>query len=188
MKSFARLAILGAATLASFSAMAGMAQAADRNHDRIPDRWEKRYHLKMNLKQTFRNQDGDELFNLMEYLADTNPRVADTDGDGYTDGLENADGDAITNGEEQYVHANPRTDDSDGDGTTDGNDDTDGDGMPDGLEFIVGADPMNDCDDDQAAYELAQAKKRSNWRWVQAYNWFEEDYFDNTQDSCPTEA
>jgi hypothetical protein len=69
--------------------MAGSASAKDRNHDRIPDRWEKRHHLSLHVNQARKDQDRDGLRNLAEYRAGDNPRKADTDGDGLEDGAEN---------------------------------------------------------------------------------------------------
>jgi hypothetical protein len=70
--------------------MAGPAVAKDRNHDHIPDRWEKRHRLSLNVNQARRDQDGDHLRNLAEFRAGDNPRNADSDGDGIPDGEENA--------------------------------------------------------------------------------------------------
>jgi hypothetical protein len=66
------------------------AKQRDRNHDRIPDRWEKRHRLSTKVNQAQRDQDRDRLRNRAEFLAGTNPRKADTDGDGISDGDENA--------------------------------------------------------------------------------------------------
>ncbi len=71
-------------------ALPSVAAAKDRNHDRIPDRWEKRHRLSLNVNQARRDQDGDQLRNRGEFLAGDNPRKADSDGDGITDGEENA--------------------------------------------------------------------------------------------------
>jgi hypothetical protein len=70
-------------------ALAG-AKARDRNHDRIPDRWEKRHHLSLAVNQARRDQDRDHLRNRAEFQAGTNPRSADSDGDGIPDGQEHA--------------------------------------------------------------------------------------------------
>jgi hypothetical protein len=70
-------------------ALAG-AKARDRNHDRIPDRWEKRHHLSLAVNQARRDQDRDHLRNRAEFEAGTNPRSADSDGDGIPDGQEHA--------------------------------------------------------------------------------------------------
>lgn len=71
-------------------ALAATAGARDRNHDRIPDRWEKRHHLSLKVKQTRRDQDRDGLRNRAEWRARTDPRDADSDEDGIEDGDENA--------------------------------------------------------------------------------------------------
>jgi hypothetical protein len=71
-------------------AMPGLAAAKDRNHDRIPDRWEKRHHLNLGVNQAHRDQDGDRLRNRAEFLADDNPRDRDSDDDGVMDGQEQA--------------------------------------------------------------------------------------------------
>ena len=47
------------------------ASAADRNADRIPDRWERRHHLSLRVKQTRRDQDNDGLNNLGEFRSRT---------------------------------------------------------------------------------------------------------------------
>jgi hypothetical protein len=90
-----RLAALFAAALAALAVLALPSMAAakhfqDRNHDRIPDRWEKRHHLSLTVNQAGRDQDGDQLRNRGEFLAGDNPRSADSDGDGIPDGEENA--------------------------------------------------------------------------------------------------
>lgn len=71
-------------------ALPGAAAAKDRNHDRIPDRWERNHHLSLNVNQAGRDQDRDHLRNRDEFLAGDNPRDADTDNDGTKDGDENA--------------------------------------------------------------------------------------------------
>lgn len=84
------------------------AKAKDRNHDGIPDRWEKRHHLSLKVNQAPLNQDKDGLNNLGEFQNGTNPRDADTDNDGLNDGQEVEVGDDPTNP------------DSNGDGVPDG--------------------------------------------------------------------
>ena len=66
------------------------ASAKDRNHDRIPDRWERSYDLSLKVNQAKRDQDRDSLVNRDEYRAGTNPREADTDNDGTEDADEGA--------------------------------------------------------------------------------------------------
>jgi hypothetical protein len=85
----AGLALVAAAALAML-ALPGIAAAKDGNHDRIPDRWEKRHHLSLNVNQAGRDQDGDQLRNRGEFLAGDNPRDHDSDDDGVMDGEENA--------------------------------------------------------------------------------------------------
>ncbi|HET9154398.1 MAG TPA: hypothetical protein VFN85_09815 [Solirubrobacterales bacterium] len=71
-------------------AMPGLAAAKDRNHDHIPDRWEKGHHLSLKVNQAHRNQDGDALNNRAEFLAGDDPRDADSNNDGVEDGEDNA--------------------------------------------------------------------------------------------------
>jgi hypothetical protein len=71
-------------------AMPSLAAAKDRNHDRIPDRWEKRHHLSLSTNQARLDQDRDHMRNRAEFLADDNPRDRDSDDDGVMDGQEQA--------------------------------------------------------------------------------------------------
>ena len=71
-------------------AMPSLAAAKDRNHDRIPDRWEKRHHLSLKTNQARLDQDRDHLRNRAEFLAGDNPRDDDSNDDGVMDGEENA--------------------------------------------------------------------------------------------------
>jgi hypothetical protein len=77
---------LGLLSLAGAPA-AGAAER-DANHDRLPDRWERHYHLSLKVDQSRRDTDRDGLNNLGEYRAHTNPRKRDTDGDGVGDARE----------------------------------------------------------------------------------------------------
>jgi hypothetical protein len=87
-----RLTICAVAVLGTLALLAlpGAAAAKDGNHDRIPDRWEKRHHLSTSVNQAFRDQDRDHLRNRAEFLAGDNPRDRDSDDDGVMDGNENA--------------------------------------------------------------------------------------------------
>ncbi len=78
--------------LAMLLALPGIAAArhGDSNGDRIPDRWEKRHHLSLNVSQAGRDQDRDHLRNRAEFLAGDDPRDRDSDDDGVMDGEENA--------------------------------------------------------------------------------------------------
>jgi hypothetical protein len=82
--------IVAAIGLLALLALPGVAAAKDRNHDRIPDRWERHHHLSLRVNQAHRDQDRDRLGNRAEFLAGDNPRDADTDNDGIPDGEENA--------------------------------------------------------------------------------------------------
>ncbi len=71
-------------------ALPGAAAARDRNHDRIPDGWEKRHHLSVHRNQAKRDQDRDGLKNRQEWKAGDDPRDPDSDNDGVEDGDEGA--------------------------------------------------------------------------------------------------
>jgi hypothetical protein len=78
--------IAGLAVVAAMLfAIPASAVKSDRNGDRIPDRWEKRHHLSLNKDQSRRDQDRDGLRNLAEFRNHTDPRDADSDGDGTDD-------------------------------------------------------------------------------------------------------
>ena len=80
---------LGALALLALPGMAA-AKGKDRNHDHIPDKWEKRHNLSVKVKQTHRDQDSDHLNNLGEFQAGDNPHNSDSNGNGVEDGEENA--------------------------------------------------------------------------------------------------
>jgi hypothetical protein len=88
MKRLLTIAI-GAMALAAI-ALPASAAARDRNHDRIPDKWEKKFNLSLKVNQGHRNQDHDGLNNRQEFVAGDNPRDADSDNDGIPDGKEDA--------------------------------------------------------------------------------------------------
>jgi hypothetical protein len=89
MKRLATLAIAASALVAA-AAVPSSALAKDRNHDRIPDRWEKRHHLSLHHDQAGRDQDHDGLKNRAEWKYGMDPRDKDSDDDGVRDGQENA--------------------------------------------------------------------------------------------------
>lgn len=95
------LSRLAVAVAAGVLGLPAAAHAADVNHDRIPDRWERTHHLSLRVDQQARDQDHDGLKNLAEYRDHTDPRRADTNGDGVRDGQEDADGDGRSNLAEQ---------------------------------------------------------------------------------------
>jgi hypothetical protein len=86
MKSKAMLLFgIAAVLVASLFALPAIASSRDGNGDRIPDRWEAKYDLSLNKNQAPRDQDKDGVKNLAEFKDGTNPREADTDGDGTSD-------------------------------------------------------------------------------------------------------
>jgi hypothetical protein len=115
----------------------------DSDSDGMDDDWERANGLVVGVNDASSDQDSDGLKALDEYLKATNPRVADTDGDGLADGAE------------VFVHlTNPVSADTDTDGLSDGAEvktyatdplrmDTDKDGFPDGLEVLLGSQPNN---------------------------------------------
>jgi hypothetical protein len=86
----ARVLLVLALGAAAVLALAGVASAKDRNHDRIPDRWEHRNHLSLQVNQAGRDQDHDGLRNLAEFRTGNDPRNNDSDNDGIDDGEEGA--------------------------------------------------------------------------------------------------
>jgi hypothetical protein len=84
--------VLCAVLVAVIAVAAGPVSAAskDRNHDRIPDRWEAKHGLSLERNQANRDQDRDDLNNRGEFKAKMDPRDDDSDGDGVDDGDEGA--------------------------------------------------------------------------------------------------
>jgi hypothetical protein len=101
--------VAGALALAATVAPA-TASAQDRNHDRIPDRWERAYHLSLRVDQSKRDQDHDGLRNRAEWLDHTSPRASDTNGNGVGDAHEDADHDGVPNADEQRPAEPPHGD------------------------------------------------------------------------------
>ena len=66
------------------------ASAADRDHDRMRDSWEKHYKLNPRKNDARKDRDRDGLRNLTEFRAGTNPRKRDSDRDGRRDDREGA--------------------------------------------------------------------------------------------------
>lgn len=81
--------VLTALALLLFPAGA-QAKSRDRDHDKLPDKWEKRFHISTHSKSGRRDMDHDGLNNRNEYRFKTNPRRADSDRDGIEDGDERA--------------------------------------------------------------------------------------------------
>jgi hypothetical protein len=139
----------GSALALLLASFAGNALAKDRNHDRIPDRWEKRHKLSLRVNQARRDQDRDGLRNRAEFRSRTNPRKADTDGDGIEDGDEDRDRDGVDNFNEQDEGTKPNDRDTDNDGLKDGREDADHDGLDNHGEDVSANQPDDpDTDDD----------------------------------------
>jgi hypothetical protein len=85
-----KLTLTAAFVLVATLGLAATAGAADRNGDRIPDRWEKRNGLSLKVNQARRDQDRDGMKNRGEFRARTDPRDPDSDEDGVDDGDEQA--------------------------------------------------------------------------------------------------
>jgi hypothetical protein len=130
-------------------APAAMAAGTDSNRDRIPDRWEQANGLSLKSKQARKDPDRDRLNNLAEYRSGTNPRKADSDGDGLADQFEDRDHDQVDNGNESRERTLPNKPDSDRDGIKDGREDADNDALDNAEEDDTGNDPADsDSDDD----------------------------------------
>lgn len=78
------------AVMVGVLALPSVAGAADRDRDRMPDSWEKRFGLNTKKNDARRDRDRDGLRNLEEYRAGTSPRSRDSDGDGRRDDRERA--------------------------------------------------------------------------------------------------
>ena len=101
-------------------AFGGSAVAKDRNHDQIPDKWEKKFHLSLKVDQANKDQDRDHVDNLNEFQEGTNPRVKDSNHNGRPDGKEDSDHDGLNNAGEDETANLPNDQDTDNDGIKDG--------------------------------------------------------------------
>src|SRR3954451_6827203 len=68
---------------------AALAKKRDRDHDKMPDRWERAHHLSTHKKNAKRDPDRDGLSNIGEFRSRMKPHDADSDNDGIKDGDEN---------------------------------------------------------------------------------------------------
>jgi hypothetical protein len=143
-------AVLLLALPAAASAKRHHERTRDRNHDGLPDKWERHHHLSTKARGVGKaDPDRDGLNNRGEFRSRTNPRRADSDGDGVGDANEDADRDGVDNGNECRERTNPRRRDSDGDGVRDGAEDADRDRLNNGGEDEAEDDPINpDTDGD----------------------------------------
>jgi hypothetical protein len=115
-----KLVLFGVA-LAALLALpsAAMAKSRDRDHDKLPDKWEQKFHLSTHKKSAKGDPDKDRLNNLAEFRSKTNPRKKDSDRDGIRDANDDTDHDGLTNSEEIHGGTNPCDRDSDDDGVRD---------------------------------------------------------------------
>ena len=97
--------VLALVALSYAATAASGAVARDRDHDGLPDRWERRHHISTSKKSAKKDPDHDRLRNMREFRLRTNPRSKDTDRDGLRD-----------RAEVRRYHTNPRKRDTDGDG------------------------------------------------------------------------
>lgn len=123
--------------------------ADDSDGDGLPDSWEIMYGLdpyddgtlgesssgaKDGPNGARGDPDGDSLINLYEYWSSTNPREADTSGNGVLDAEEDLDGDGLSNLLEQEQGSRPDLVD------------TDDDGLTDFEEYVMGTNPADPSD------------------------------------------
>jgi hypothetical protein len=120
MSRLTRLSATFALVVAAAALTAGPALARKHDHDRLPDKWEKRNHLNLKQDDSRRDRDRDGLSNFGEYRAHTNPRKKDSDHDGRRDGREDFDRDRLRNSDEIRTGFDPGDADSDNDGVKDG--------------------------------------------------------------------
>lgn len=111
----------------------------DRDGDGMPDEYEQAMGFNpLDPRDAGEDREPDGLSNLQEYIHHTNPFVADTEGDGLTDGFE------VTS-----TQTNPLSNDSDNDGLSDALEDLDNDTLTNAREFELGTDPRRqDTDSD----------------------------------------
>jgi hypothetical protein len=143
------LGVAGAFAVLLLSTTPALAKSKDVNHNKIPDKWEIKYHLSIKKNLANKDADKDGLTNIQEYIAKTNPLTKDTNRNGVRDANEDPDKDRLTNAAEFKCKTNPLVADTNKDGTNDFNSDADNDGLSNGAEIAEGCDPRNpDSDHD----------------------------------------
>jgi Domain of unknown function (DUF1996) len=100
-----RWLVLPIVVLAYLATTVSAGAPRDRDHDQLPDRWERKHHLSTAQPSAKRDPDRDRLKNRHELRFRTHPRRADTDRDHLPDGAE-----------VRRFRTNPRKRDTDGDG------------------------------------------------------------------------
>src|SRR3954469_5781364 len=125
------LVLLAMAVLTTMAPTPSLAKSVkDRDHDKMPDRWEKAHGLSTKRNDAKADRDKDGLANLREYKLGTDPRLADTDDD------------ALTDGQELRLRTDALEPDTDGDGIDDG------DEVADGTDPLVADEDLADEGDD----------------------------------------
>jgi len=125
--------------------------STDTDGDNMPDAWEFAHKLRADLNDASQDPDIDGLTNIAEYTRQTNPRIADTDGDGLNDLVETATGTYVS---ATNTGSNPLLVDTDSDGLSDSaelavkplmtfptDNDSDDDDRLDGDEVARGTNP-----------------------------------------------
>ena len=141
-------------------------RSLDADGSGLPDWWEMQNALQPgSVALAALDTDADGLSNWQEFQRGSDPRQADTDGDGLGDSVESA--------------ANALTADSDGDGLSDGDElnaamptdpnlaDSDGDGVGDKRELALGTDPNYHPTNSSTfvGYLPHYRSSQTNWEW-----------------------
>jgi hypothetical protein len=101
-------------------AVPAASQARDRDHDGLPDKWEKKFHLSTHKNSANADPDRDRVDNANEFRERTNPRRKDSNRNGRPDGREDRDRDHLNNAAEDSTGNDPIDKDTDNDGVQDG--------------------------------------------------------------------
>jgi Bacterial TSP3 repeat len=100
-------------------ASTALAASGDRDHDGLPDRWERAHGLSVHRASANADPDRDRVDNRNEYREGTDPKRRDSDRDRRPDGREDRDGDGLSNAAEDRTGNDPDNPDTDGDGIGD---------------------------------------------------------------------
>jgi len=113
--------------------------AAAGKRPSVPAKWMKAQ--KLTPAKARKDLDRDGLSTWGEWRSKTNPRKADSDGDGRPDSREDRDRDGLANGFELLARTDPAKPDTDGDRRRDGREDADRDGLDHAAEAKFGYGP-----------------------------------------------
>src|SRR3954462_1933717 len=95
-----RLLLLALAAAVALLALPAVSQARDRDHDGLPDKWEKKFHLSIHKNSADADPDRDRVDNANEFRERTNPRRRDTNRNVRLDGPEDPNRDHLNNAAE----------------------------------------------------------------------------------------